>query len=1159
MSSNSYHTIDELLRTQGGRDSGQSVLFYPSSGVNYVGYSALQLDTYALRVAQLYMPTIPARKSSGEKPAVIALLGVSDFDYVITLLALTKLGHTVMLLSPRLTKPAYRRLLSDTGAKHIVFQQAFEDKIYDFPDVVRIPIAKQVAYDGPISQDDTNLTPSFDMSTESQNTAWIFHSSGSTGLPKPVRITHRGALANYQRNISKLSLRCLLTLPLFHTHGIGSLFRAIITGKPVYFYNTSLPLTKDYLVQILEENNFELFAAVPYALKILSESNKGVELLKRLRLVTFGGSPCPDRLGDFLTESGINLVSVYGMSETGPLMMSTRPQGDKHWNYLRPTEEAKPYLTFEPTGEGRYELICLDGLPSKSASNRDDGSYATKDLFIKHPTLDAWKYCGRNDDVIVLENGEKVNPIDMEGAVAQDQLVSAAIVFGAGRPYPGMLIIPSPMASDVPKDDLIDQLWSTIAAAQATTPAYAKISKEMVIVLPHGTAYPKTDKDTVVRKVFYNEFKNEIEEFYRSDDTIKEEHPVGEEELRDLVLSEAAKILYPAQIAQDSDFFELGMDSLQASRLRRFIVGKVGGQKLGFNVVFDYPSARSLSKYLYSIHHGSRLISQPEENQISSMITKYSCFKQHIPRPRTSENQHAVLTGATGSLGAHLLATLIQSDEVKTVYCLVRASSQVEAQHRVIRSLHTRRLYSNLSLIHRTKIISLPCDLSLPSLGLQPELFEKIASEITVLYHSAWNVNFNLRLNSFERDCVAGVKNLIDLCLQAHGEAPATFTFFSSVGTVLRTQDKSVPESLPTSFSNAQSSGYGRSKLVTEHICINAADQVGIPVYILRVGQIIGDTTHGIWNSSEAIPLMIQTARTIGHLPDIDEEFRWMPVDLTAQSAIEISNSNAAAGVFNLVNPCTLHWTREIIPYLRQAGLEFELCDTASWLKLLEASDDPVKNPPVKLLEYFKRQFDTSTTRHVLDFKTEKSQRWSKTFSSLQAPDRALIQQIVRHFVSTGWRCSLQQAQKRRVVALSGSALIQLGDCQVPAVPLVASVVSTRLGILISDAKSVGFSQAIDRDASQAVNYRVDGLDGAGTNSGTGPILTVVENDMIRDIPSYKIRFLVLEAKREIEKVEVSKELYKDIDVLYFDTTSYISNMIDEIIFWAQDFLSRKG
>jgi hypothetical protein len=92
-----------------------------------------------------------------------------------------------------------------------------------------------------------------------------------------------------------------------------SLFREIITSQPIYFYNASLPLTKDSLIQILGSHEFELFSAVPYALKVLSESTKGIELLKRCKMVTFAGSPCLDTLGDMLVDNGINLVSRYEM------------------------------------------------------------------------------------------------------------------------------------------------------------------------------------------------------------------------------------------------------------------------------------------------------------------------------------------------------------------------------------------------------------------------------------------------------------------------------------------------------------------------------------------------------------------------------------------------------------------------------------------------------------------------------------------------------------------------------------------------------------------------------------------------------------------------------------------------------------------------------
>ena len=69
------------------------------------------------------------------------------------------------------------------------------------------------------------------------------------------------------------------------------------------------------------------------------------------------------------------------------------------------------YLVMEDRGSGTYESVVLDGWPAKNQSNRPDGSYATKDLFIRHPQHSNWyKYIGRLDDTLVQVLGEKTNP-----------------------------------------------------------------------------------------------------------------------------------------------------------------------------------------------------------------------------------------------------------------------------------------------------------------------------------------------------------------------------------------------------------------------------------------------------------------------------------------------------------------------------------------------------------------------------------------------------------------------------------------------------------------------------------------------------------------------------------------------------------------------------
>lgn len=648
-------SVDELMRSRSRTDPDLPLISYPSSGIQYVDYTPRQLDIFAYRVAQVYKGLIPQRTSSDEKPAVIGLLGPSNLEYLITMLALSKLGHTVMFQSTRISQEAHASLLNTTNSRHMVIDPSFADmaaalKRDNIPDLSVIPIAGPEVYSHTISEADhrldTRMDHKLDAEKEQSHVAWIIHSSGSTGLPKPIFQTQRAALKNYATN---MNMRGFITLPLFHAHGIGSLFRAVDSRKQIHLYNAQLPLAKQYLIDIIKAHDFEIFYGVPYVLNLLAEDDEGLELLARFKIVMFGGSSCPDSLGHKLTARGVYLVSHYGSTETGQLMTSFRPRDDLGWDYLRPADNVKPFLRFEDRGGGLYECVCLPGWPSKVATNRPDGAYATKDCFTRHPTLpDAWKYYCRLDDTLTLNNGEKANPLQLEGAARECTLVEEAVMFGAAKARLGLALVLSQEGAALPEQHVVDAMFETIRPAHDTLPAYAKIDRDMVLVLPAGTSYRVTDKGTVIRQAFYKQFAAEIEAMYEekvSADALALDEP----QLRHFIRAEVAAVLGlqddPAQqLSDEQDFFGLGMDSLQTTRLRTAFVKKLdlGGRQLGLNCVFDYPSVSALARHLYALRTGedSRQISKEDEMQ--ALIKQYSTFREHIPQARQVEGEYVV-------------------------------------------------------------------------------------------------------------------------------------------------------------------------------------------------------------------------------------------------------------------------------------------------------------------------------------------------------------------------------------------------------------------------------------------------------------------------------------------------------------------------------------
>ena len=324
-------------------------------------------------------------------------------------------------------------------------------------------------------------------------------------------------------------------------------------------------------------------------------------------------------------------------------MTSFRPANDKAWNYVRESDKLATYLEWIPRGPNLFECAVKDGWPAKIASNHPDGSYRTKDLFEPHPTIPkAWKYIARSDDTIVLVNGEKFNPVQFEGNVRSDRSVAEAVVFGAGRPYLGLLVVPAAGLAHATAEEVRELVWPGVQRSQASAEGYARISKEMVCVLPAHCPCPRTDKGSVIRQAFYKTFADEIEAAYDAADKGSGEVRVMSEPdlrkfLREALGQVTGKGLDGADgkeaVSDDTDFFVLGLDSLQALQLRSHILRSVdlGGKSFGQNVVFDFPSIEKLCSHVLALAGGQETKSRGAvEDEMRELIDELGNFPQEL-------------------------------------------------------------------------------------------------------------------------------------------------------------------------------------------------------------------------------------------------------------------------------------------------------------------------------------------------------------------------------------------------------------------------------------------------------------------------------------------------------------------------------------------------
>lgn len=698
-------------------------------------------------------------------------------------------------------------------------------------------------------------------------------------------------------------------------------------------------------------------------------------------------------------------------------MTSFRPEGDKAWNYVRESDKLAPYLFWIPQGPDLYECAIRPGWPSKTATNMEDGSYRTKDLFEPHPTIPrAWKYIARQDDTIVLVNGEKFNPVGTEGKIRSSKLVTEAVVFGAQQPYLGLLVVPSATTLDLSPEDARDAIWAVVDAAQKENDAFARLSKDMVVILPHDVEYPKTDKGSIIRQAFYKAFSKEIDTAYLKSNAMSENaKEMSEEELRDFLrttLSQNGSTgggQSSIEFDDDTNFFAMGVDSLRAIQIRAELLKSVKTAKtLTQNVVFEHPSIRELAAYLLG---KTDTEAADIESEMRALTDKYSDFTSIVSSPQQSSQQSkgfVLVTGVTGSLGAHLVVKLVQDSSIERVYCLVRASSIDNATQRTTKSMNQRMVLNSLSQTDRKKIISYPCDLAKENLGLDDSVYDEISSGLRSVIHSAWPVNFNITLSSFQ-DSFAGIRNLIRLSKRS----AASFNFCSSVSAVVRhpTDDPIVGPAVPEAEPKpewAQTMGYAKSKSVAEAICARAGATPGmdIPVRVLRIGQIVADTVHGVWNATEGVVMCMQTALTVGALPRLKEDPAWLPVDVVAQGVAEISLSDNTESIFcNVVNPRVFSWTEDLLPALHKAGLEFEELEPKEWVhKLRESNPDPAANPPIKLVDFFASKYDRDEFAPSKKYVVDNTQRLSRTLADPPLLDQELVNKFVKRFLAGPWK-----------------------------------------------------------------------------------------------------------------------------------------------------------
>jgi nucleoside-diphosphate-sugar epimerase len=318
----------------------------------------------------------------------------------------------------------------------------------------------------------------------------------------------------------------------------------------------------------------------------------------------------------------------------------------------------------------------------------------------------------------------------------------------------------------------------------------------------------------------------------------------------------------------NDDLFELGMDSLQATQFRRFIVDAVSRVphtrhvKIPRDFLYTHSSIGQIARYL---RQEDAVSSVSDEQLLQDLMDQYAS----LPPTSSPVDTKAtiLLTGGTGALGSHLVATLASAPWVERIIVLNRADSNgVNPYARQFDSGKKKGTKIPLAVIDKVEVIE--TNTALPMLGLSKPRYWGVASATTHILHNAWPVDFRRAVTSFKSQFNI-MSNLLQLARDM--QSRPSFVFLSSVAVVAECKSDMfpIPETLCGADWALPKMGYGQAKLVCERMLERASEEGIINGVTVRFGQISGAVSNGYWNPSEYFPTLVKNSRGIGLLPEL--------------------------------------------------------------------------------------------------------------------------------------------------------------------------------------------------------------------------------------------------------------------------------------------------
>ena len=425
----------------------RNAAFAPDKAAIRFGGTTLTYAAFAERIAAAAR-ALKSQLGIGRGDRV-AILSLNHPDYLVLLYACARLGAMLVPLNWRLALPEQVFILSDASVKALVVEQGFAPVIEPLKQA--LPNVRIVGLDFPPSLDDLLASGSGDGSNphvDLISPLLIVYTSGTTGRPKGAVLRQEAlvwnAVMSQHMHDMTAADHVLTVLPLFHVGGLNiQTTPALQLGATVTLHPRFTP---EATLDALARDKPTLTVLVPATMQAVIEHPRWAATDPRcLRALTTGSTQVPQQLVDAFTARDVPVLQVYGSTETCPVAVYTRVNGDQRAGSTglpglvceaRVVDDAGNELAPGVAGEvvvrGPNVFFEYWGNAGATAETLRDGWYHSGDIGTRD--ADGHFFIHDRKKNMIISGAENIYPAEIERVLLAHPDVAEAAVIGRADP-----------------------------------------------------------------------------------------------------------------------------------------------------------------------------------------------------------------------------------------------------------------------------------------------------------------------------------------------------------------------------------------------------------------------------------------------------------------------------------------------------------------------------------------------------------------------------------------------------------------------------------------------------------------------------------------------------------------------------------------------------